>query len=92
MGTALTPGERHSLHLARKRTRHYNEAMGSLSKEETLALVDEFPESCLNAARRYLKYLRDINTNPFASMEPGERTKLDASSNRGLTPVKADQS
>ena len=48
--------------------------MSSALKNEVRALVDEIPESELNAARRYLEYLRDVGEDLTAE----ELARLDA--------------
>lgn len=36
----------------------------SLEREELRRLVDEIPENELNAARRYLEFIRDVGKDP----------------------------
>jgi hypothetical protein len=59
--------------------------MSSALKDEVRALVDEIPESELNAARRYLEYLRDVGEELTAE----ELARLDADIATSLAEARA---
>lgn len=52
--------------------------MSTPSREELHGLVDALPESEVVAARRYLEYLRDLGSAPFADLPDEERERLHA--------------
>ncbi len=73
------------------------DVMSDAAKKELHDLVDALPESELHAARRYLVFLRDEGTDPYADLEydgemdEEEREKLHASLERGMEQMRAGQ-
>lgn len=64
-------------------------------KEALHSLIESLPTEELPAARRYLEYLRDQGSDPYASfdtddgLDDEEREQLHASIERGLDQMKS---
>lgn len=69
--------------------------MSSSLKQALHVLLDSLPEEELLAARRYLEFLRDQGSDPYASLDENdgldeeERLKLHASIQRGFDQAEA---
>jgi len=71
------------------------EMMSSALKTEIHALVDRLPADELKAARRYLEFLEEQGTDPYAhldnadELDDAEREKLHQAIERGLADMRA---
>ena len=69
--------------------------MSSSLKQALHSLLDALPEEELPAARRYLEFLKDQGSDPYAhldhedDLDEEERARLHASIQRGLDQVNA---
>jgi hypothetical protein len=70
------------------------ELMGDALRDELRALVDRLPEGELTAARRYLEFLRERGSDPYAplndsdELDDAERARLHASLERGMEEMR----
>lgn len=71
--------------------------MSSALKQTLHALVDTLPERELPAARRYLEFLRDEGSDPYAhlddedGLDEQDRERLHASIRRGVEQMHAGE-
>ena len=73
------------------------ELMNGAAKKRLYELVDKLPDEEIQAAERYLQFLRDHGSDPYAHLEhedaldESDRERLHASLLRGLAQAKAGQ-